>query len=424
MNEEFLHYIWKYRLIDTENLLSDDGQNIEILSPGFQNFDEGPDFCNARIKINNTLWAGNIEIHIKSSDWKKHKHHLNKKYDNIILHVVYEQDTVIKRNNNQPITTITLKNRIDTNLYDRYKKLLTEKTWIPCEKNLIYVDNELFNIWKEKLLIERLYRKSKDIETIFTNNLNDWEQTFYEFISTNFGFKINATAFRLLTKSLPLKVLAKHKDSLFQIEALLFGQAGFLDKNFDDEYPKTLKKEYAFLKHKYSLKPINSSIWLTFKIRPNNFPHLRLAQFAAFIYHCSALFSKVTKTSDVKDFFLFFAYPCSDYWKTHFTLDKKSNVKVKSIGKSAVENIIINTFIPFLFAYGNIKKEENIKEKALIFLSKIKPEENSIIKKWHSLKIKAINAVDTQALIELFNTYCTTKKCLSCMIGDNLLRKQ
>jgi len=423
MTEEFLHYIWKYRLINTDNLISQTGQAIEIISPGFHNFDEGPDFSNARIKIDNTLWAGNIEIHLKSSDWKKHKHHLNQKYDNIILHVVYENDIIIKRKNDEPITTIELKNRIDINLYHRYKKLLSEKTWIPCEKNIDFIENEVFNIWKEKLIIERLFKKSHEIETIYINNLNDWEQTFYEFISANFGFKLNAVPFRLLAKSLPLKILAKHKDSLFQTEALIFGQAGFLDDNFSDEYPKLLKKEYSFLSHKYSLKPINSSTWLTYKIRPYNFPHLRLAQFAAFLCHSYTMFSKITKTSDVKDFYKYFSYSCSKYWETHFTIDKKSNLKVKNMGKSAVDNIIINTFIPFLFAYGDIKKEENIKERALFFLNKITPEANSIIKNWQLLKIKASNASDSQALIELFNSYCAPKKCLSCMIGIYLLRK-
>jgi len=422
MNEDFLHYIWRYRLLNISELKSEDGQILEIISPGFHNTDAGPDFLNARIKIDDTVWAGNVEIHIKASDWHKHNHQNDMKYDNIILHVVYENDITIKRNDKQIITTLCIKNCFDEKLFYRYKDLLLSKMWIPCERNLVVVDKGILNIWKEKLVVERLQKKSEEIENILHNNKNDWNQTFYEFLFKNFGFKINAVAFEMLAKSLPISILAKHKDTLFQVEALLFGQAGFLNDMLTDEYPKALLKEYLFLRQKISLKPIDNSLWNLLRIRPHNFPQIRIAQLASLIYSSTALFSKVIEADSVKTLLKMFSHECSDYWQTHYLFDKSVQTKSFRIGISSIENVIINTIVPFHFAYATIKNDFSFKERALAFLEQTDAEKNHIIQNWHERGIVSKSAWDSQSLIELRNNYCLSKKCLNCMIGDAILR--
>ena len=422
MTEDFLHYIWKYRLLIKNEFKSVDEQVIEILSPGFHNTDAGPDFFNARIKINDTLWAGNVEIHFKSSDWYKHKHNNDLKYDNIILHVVYENDVPVKRKNDELITTLCIKNWFNEKLYFTYKDLLNCKMWISCEKNLNCVDSNLINIWKEKLTVDRMQKKSQEIQSVLNFNNNDWSQTFYEFLFKNFGFKINAVAFEMLAKSLPLSYLAKHKNSLFQIEALLFGQAGFLNETLVDAYPKALFKEYNYLKQKFSLQPINYAMWHLLRIRPQNFPQLRIAQLAALIHNSTALFSKVIEAESIDSLFDMFSFSTSCFWETHYLFEKSVPQKNTKIGKASVENVVINTVVPFIFAYATLKNDAVLRDRALFFLESTSAEKNHIISKWSELGIKSKTALDTQALIELKNNYCNSKKCLNCMIGDLILR--
>jgi len=422
MTEDFLHYIWRYRLLNTSYYELENGQKLEILTPGFHNTDAGPDFLNARIRLDGTTWAGNIEIHTSATDWYKHKHQQDLKYDNIILHVVYEDDVPIKRNNEELITTLCVKNCFDEKLFSRYKELLASSLWIPCEKNLSGINQNLMNIWKEKLVVARLQKKSEEIEKVLLNNKNDWSQTFYEFLFRNFGFKINAIAFEMLAKSLPISYLAKHKDSLFQTEALLFGQAGFLNDTLKDEYPRALLKEYKFLKQKFSVNPINHSLWNLLRLRPYNFPQIRIAQLASLLHNSSVSFSKVIEAENVEFLSDMFSVECSDYWRTHYLFDKESPTKNCSLGKSSIENIIINTIVPFLFAYGTLKNEFSYKDRALTFLENLSVEKNHIIRNWDERGIIAKTAWDSQALIALKNSYCSNKKCLDCMMGDAILR--
>lgn len=423
MTEELLHHIWKFRLFDTENLMLESGETLQIINVGSHNTDAGPDFFNARIKIGNTLWAGNIELHINASDWHKHGHQKDKAYDNILLHVVFDADVIVNRNSGEAFPTLVLKNKINPRYLSNYDYLKSAKVEISCEKIFFETDIFVLNNWLDRLMIERLEQKSEMITRYLKLNHNDWEETFYQFLARNFGFKINADAFELLAKSLPNAYLAKHKNNLFQIEALLFGQAGFLEKKFSDDYPQQLQKEYFFLKKKFRLQNLEPHLWKMLRLRPVNFPTVRLAQFAKLISISSHLFSKIMETETLEEIEKLLTVETSDYWKTHFHFEKKSRKQTKKLGKMAIENIVINTLVPFLFVYGKHKSEEEFVERALTFLQKTNPEKNHITETWKKLGMKMENAFVSQASIQLKNDYCSQKKCLQCAVGNYLLKK-
>lgn len=424
MTEDFIHYIWKYRLFNPSTLTTTEGLELRILSPGIHNTDSGPDFFNARIIIGTTEWAGNVEIHTRASDWHKHTHHTNKAYDSVILHVVYENDIQVARQSGSPIPTLCLKGCFDETLLDRYKKLISNRLWIPCANSVKETDAMLLNIWLEKLVIERLMLKAEAVKAELEANKNNWEDTFLLFLCRNFGFKINAEPFEILARNLPSIVIGKHRNSLFQLEALLFGQAGLLNAIFSDDYPASLQKEYYFLSRKFSLKPMNESQWHLMRLRPHNFPQLRLAQLATLLHKHQSLFSKIIETDDYTTLLELFRNECSPYWHSHFLFEKKSQHKKAIMGDTSIQNIIINTVVVFLVAYGNYLNEDLYRERALRFLNALPAESNSIITGWSKCGITAQSASDSQALIELKRHYCTPLKCLNCMIGDNILRKK
>ena len=441
MTEDFLHYLWKFQYFHQKNLQTQLGEPIEILKIGTYNTDAGPDFFNSKIKIGNTVWAGNIEVHINSSDWKKHNHHADKGYDNIILHLVFNDDKIIFRNNGEPLPTLELKDKIDLFLFEKYQNLIENKYWIPCEKQISEVDKFAINNWLERLLIERLERKSAAIIETLKLNKNNWQETFYQHLAKNFGFKLNAAPFELLAKSTPLAYLGKHKNSLTQIEAMLFGQAGMLSptpsrpkstgllvseregEKLPDDYRVQLQKEYLFLKQKFNLTPIDAHLWKFLRLRPVNFPTIRLAQFAQLIYKSESLFSKVINCSNIDELYDLFELKTSEYWQTHYLFDKISPKKIKNFGKNSVDIILINTIIPFIFVHGKEKGEEQFCDRAISFLEKINGENNAIIKNWKSLKMPVNTAYQTQALLELKHNYCDKKRCLNCNIGNNILKK-
>lgn len=296
--------------------------------------------------------------------------------------------------------------------------------WIACRNDLLNIDTFTIQNWLGKLAIERLEEKSKRIHKLLENTNNSWETAFYYQLAENFGFKLNSAPFKLLAKSLPLNYIAKHKNDLFQIEALFFGQAGFLNEDTGDEYYLSLRKEYEYLKKKFQLKSIEKHLWKFSRSRPGNFPTIRIAQFAQLIYKSSALFSKIIETKNVADFYKLFIVKPSGYWDNHYVFNKESVIKIKIIGKSAVDIILVNTIIPFLFVYGKSKGLHDIQERAINLLENIKPEKNSIITRWDELNVKPSNAFDTQALIQLKNNYCEPKKCLNCQIGNSLISKR
>lgn len=424
MKEAFLYYVWKFRLFNQKKLQSTSRNQLQILSTGEQNHQSGPDFFNAQIKIDQTTWAGNVEIHIYASDWHKHGHQNDPAYNNIILHVVYEADVSICRKNGEPIPTLELKPLIPPALYRNYLYLQSAKAWIPCEKLIHQIQGFTFSAYLHRLLIERLARKTEPILHSLQLNQNSWEETFYQFLAKAFGTKINAAPFELLAKSLPISILAKHKNDLFQIEALLFGQAGLLDVDFEEDYPNALKKEYHFLRKKFNLQALQGHSWKTTRLRPPNFPSIRIAQLAALIHQSIQLFSKIIVLDELKAYYDLFTVNISPYWHTHYVFDKKSSKRKKNIGKTLVHNLIINTIAPILFVYGKERGKPELQEKALNLLEKVPAEENSVLTQWAYLGRSAKSAFDSQALLELKNEYCSKKRCLECVVGHELVRKE
>ena len=423
MTEELLHHLWKFRLFNQSELATTAGDSIEIVKVGEHNQNAGPDFFNSKIKIDDTLWAGNVEVHVRASDWNKHTHQSDKSYDNIILHVVYEADQVIQRASGEPIPTLELKQRIEPFYYANYERFKSSKDWIACEKQIAHVPAIVLHASLNRLLIERLEEKFNAIMKMLHLNKMNWEETFYQLLAKNFGFKINAMPFELLAKSIPSVILAKHKSSLLQIEALLFGQAGFLEQHFNDKYPEQLQNEYAFLKQKFKLISIDNHLWKFLRLRPVNFPTIRIAQFAQLIYQSSHLFSKMIGANQLVELEKLMDIGVSDYWNTHYIFEKTVSVRHKRLGGDSVYNIIINTVIPFLFVYGKAKGDESYIERALRFLDEMEGEKNSIITTWRTLNISVKSAAETQALLQLKNKYCDHKKCLQCSIGNYLLKK-
>ncbi|NOZ34740.1 MAG: DUF2851 family protein [Chlorobi bacterium] len=419
--EKFIHYIWRNKLFNSENITDVDGTEIKILSTGTLNTDAGPDFFNAKIKIGDTIWAGNIEIHLRSSDWFKHNHHKDPAYNNVILHLVTENDKKCYSADNKLIVTSIL--NYDKHLFEQYQNLLTAKQEIPCRNFIPQVDTFYLSDWLSSLLIERAEQKTNYAKSLFDFKTGNWEEILYILTAKAFGFKVNALPFEMLAKSLPSIILAKHKNSKFQIEALLFGQAGMLenDTNNDDYYLK-LKKEYTFLKNKYKLTPIEPYLWKFMRIRPSNFPTIRISQFADLIFKSTHLFSKILETKTIGELEKMFNVTADGYWNTHYKFGTETRFKEKKTGKSAVNSIIINTVIPILFLCGKEKANPDITEKAVTFLEKLKPEKNKITKKWISAGLEIKNAYFSQSLIQLYNEYCIKKRCLDCRIGHLYLQ--
>ncbi len=420
--ENFLIYLWKHRLINNE-LNTSEGSRLQIIHPGIRNNDSGPDFFNGRIKIDHTTWAGNIEIHVLSSDWFKHGHDNDPAYDNIILHVVYENDRPVYRKNGETIPTLELKGNFDERILENYHKFLELNKWIPCEEMIETVNRFDVLSWLDKLMAERLEYKAQEIENELNSTKQDFQEVFYRKLARNFGFKTNGDAYALLAQSLPLNILAKHKSQILQLEALLFGQAGMLKPNFKDDYPGLLKKEYAFLAEKYNLRPIDRKLWKFMRLRPANFPTIRISQFAQVIYRSSALLNKILEAPKLNDVIDFLKVDALDYWNTHFVFDKKAGSRKKRLGLASVHLILINTIIPFLFVYGRHKEDTGLQDKALSWLEQLPPESNAIIRRYSALGIKPKNAMESQALIEMKHNYCDDKRCLECRIGHVLLNR-
>lgn len=420
MTEEFLHYIWQYRLYDPVLLLQS-GEPLQVLHPGMHNRDSGPDFFNARIRIGNTTWAGNIEIHILSSDWNRHNHQLDPGYDNVILHVVWRDDAPVCRKDGSIIPTLQLDGLYNIYAWKNYLAFMASQQWVPCETQLSRIDPFIRNAWLDRVLVERLERKALQVEHILTLTRHDWAQAFYRLLAQNMGFKLNNQAFEMLAQSLPFQFLSKHTHDLFQLEAMVFGQAGLLEKLYKDDYPRRLKKEYDFLKKKFDLTPIDAHLWRFMRLHPGNFPTIRLAQFSAIIHHSAAIISELFSSTDVATYQKLFGAEASEYWSTHYMFDKPSAARRKTLGVASVNLLIINLVAPMLVAYGRWKGDVTKAEKAVDLLMQVMPENNVIIRKWAALGMAAENAASTQALIELKTQYCDSKKCLSCSIGNELL---
>lgn len=421
MKEEVLHYIWQHKLFYAHNLMTTVGEPVEVIDVGLHNSDAGPDFFNAKVKVGDTLWAGNVEIHVKSSDWNRHNHTGDKAYNSVILHVVKEADTDVFSQNGNRIPQALLKypEQIETT----YRALLDRTKPIACADKLPLVPGIFIQSWKNALLVERLEQKTKAVEQLLQETNRHWEESFYITLARNFGFSTNGQAFEALAKSIPLSILGKHKDNLLQIEALLFGQSGLLPDTAEDDYTRQLISEYAFLRHKYRLaSPLDASRWKLLRLRPANFPHLRIAQFASLVHHSSKLFSKILERPEADYLQELFACTPSEYWTWHYTFAQQAdNPRTKKLGKLSAQVIIINTVVPFLFCYAAQKEDEPLKDKALRLLESLPAERNATLSLWSDLGMEAHSAYDSQALLQLKKHYCDRKACLHCRIGHKVL---
>ncbi len=420
MQERLLHTIWQYSLYNTSDLTTTQGEPVTVVHTGRYNTNAGPDFLEAKIKVGDTTLAGHVEIHVNSSDWLKHGHQNDEAYKNVVLHVVYEDDAVDVPEHT-PVLRIA--DYIKDDVLKRYEYLSYAKTSLPCSTQLSEVKDIVKYSWLTRLLAERWEDKLGGWKDDLDASAGDWSSLLYWRLAANFGFKVNSDAFLMLVKSLPLKVLAKHRENLLQVEALLYGQAGMLDEDMEGVYPNALKTEYDYLKQKYQLTPIAEYSWKFMRMRPANFPTIRLAQFAALIHQSVHLFSTIIEKSSVKDILPLFEVAASDYWKSHYRFGEQADKEqVKKLGKSSIQNIIINTVAPIKFLYAKHQGTEAQQEDALKLLDELPAEKNHIIDIWNDHNWSPRNASQSQAQIQLYNNYCSSKKCLDCAIGVSIIK--
>lgn len=422
MKEDFLHYIWQNKKFDFSNLKTTVGQNLTLINVGEYLQQEGPDFFNAQLIIDNQKWAGNVEIHLKSSDWYLHNHENDTNYDNVILHVVWEHDTDIYRKNNATIPVLELKNLVAHEELTKYKSLTTPKSWIFCENEISNVKEIVLTNWQERLFFERLESKSVPFVSLLEENQSDWEATLFCMLAKNFGLNINGQSFHDLAKSIPFAIIKKESFEVENLEALFFGRAEMLNTEKQDNYFINLQKRWQFLSHKYQFEVTYITPLQFFKLRPDNFPTIRLAQLAMLYHTKQTLFIELILAETKEEIYAIFNNETSNYWENHYNFDSQGKRKSKKITNSFIDLIIINTIIPLKFLYAKANGKD-ILEDLLLLIRTIKPEKNAIIDKFDFFKIKAINAFETQSLLQLKNEYCNHKKCLQCAIGLTLLRK-
>ena len=421
VTEDLLHYLWKFRLFQQKGLKTEGGHSLDIISVGLHNKHAGPDFDNVKIKVDDTIWVGTAEIHIRSSDWEQHKHQLDKAYDNVVLHVVYQHDKQIVRDDGTVIPVLVLQNLVSDAIVSQYQQLMHAHNWVPCQYQLPKVDAFYVETWLSRLLIERFEERTQWVDTRLLENKGSWNDAFYIALARGFGFKTNALPFELLARSIPQQILAKHKNNILQVEALVFGQAGFLTEDLQDDYPRKLRTEYLFLQKKYNLIPLDRYLWKFMRLRPNNFPTLRLAQFAALIIKSDHLFSQVINADIQQIRKLFEDLPIHAYWQTHYRFDIEAAKCSNDLGEQSVINLLINVVSVFLFAYGKQMGDETYMDRAVTLLEKLSPETNQTISRFKEMGIKVDRACISQALLQLKTHYCDKKKCLYCGIGMKLL---
>ena len=425
MKEDFLHYIWKFKKFgispETPTLKTTSGENLVILNTGEYLQLAGPDFFNAKIIIQDQKWAGNVEIHIKSSDWYLHNHERDEKYDSVILHVVWEHDAAIFRKNNTEIPVFELKNYVSKSILENYRSLMNPKTWIFCEKQLAEIDDFKLKNWFERLFFERLERKSIVIFDLLQKTSNDWEAVLFCLLAKNFGLNTNGEIFLNIAQNISFNIIRKESFEIENIEALLFGFAGLLDDEKEDNYFKDLKFRFFYLLQKYQIERKHIEPVQFFKHRPDNFPTIRLSQFANLYFGEKQLFSKIIGLEDVASIYEIFDIAVAEYWKTHYQFDKESPKKQKILTKSFIDLLIINTIIPIQFAYAKSHSKDNTEE-IIAILNNVSPENNAVIDKFTSFGIKSKNAFESQSLLQLKNEYCNKIRCLECSIGIELLK--
>lgn len=423
MQEDFLHYIWQHKKMSVAHLKTTQHEALEIVSVGQHNTNSGPDFFNAQLKIADQLWAGNVEVHVKSSDWFVHNHETDQAYDNVILHVVWEHDTEIFRKNNSIVPTLELKEVVDKTVLLNYSKLLSAKDkWINCEADFAEVAPFVLESWLERLYIERLERKSETIEKLLQDSKNNWEAVLFKMLAKNFGLKVNGEAFFSMANAVDFQIIRKLQNNQSTLEALFFGLTGLLDQDIQEPYFLVLQKEYRYLKRKYNLHDTEVVPIQFFRLRPQNFPTIRLSQLATLYHLHSSLFSQIMEISSLKTIYKLFQVSTSVFWETHYSFGKVSKPSNKKITKAFVDLLIINTIIPLKFAYAR-HQGKDVSDFLLELIRQIPSEKNSIVSAFNKIKKVSHTAMQSQALIQLKTTYCDKNQCLKCAVGNALIVK-
>jgi hypothetical protein len=424
LSEKFLHHVWKFGWFSSTNLLTDTGQKIEIMHPGVHNHNAGPDFMNARVRIDETLWWGNIEIHIRASDWHRHQHQSDEHYKNVILHVVLYNDASIYLNTPGDLPVLDLSQCLNWDIWEAHQKWLDNYRWIPCESVLHKAEPVYWFMANDRLLIERLHNRIDGIFELLERTQGDWSQVAFIELCKAFGFKTNSLAMEMLAQSIPYTVVSRHSSDLLQIEALLFGQAGMLQSQQPDVYEQSLQQEYALLRAKYQLNPLSHNIWNFGKVRPSNSPIIRLAQLAHVLSRTEHLVSSLLhlEQQQLLNLIQSEAHP---YWQTHkqFGLARKKPLQTV-MGKSSTERIIINVVARLRFAHGKYNNNFSMMNDAIKLLQGMPPEENIITDNWRKRGIQIEHAGDSQAMLQLYSVYCTHEKCIECPIGNKLLNHE
>jgi hypothetical protein len=416
MNERLLQFIWQFQYFNKHQLTTDEGEPLHILNAGSFNRNQGPDFLNGSVRISTTTWVGNIELHVKASDWNRHQHTSDPNYRNVVLHVVWENDHSIHQ-----ASTLSLKERIPKVLLERYQQLMQGSLQQACRSFLPALSEIGWFAWKERMVAERLERRSKKVMGLLEETKHHWEEVLWRMLAANFGIKVNCEAFEAMARSIPVTTLAKHKNQVNQLEALLLGQANLLNGNYKEDYPRMLQKEFRFLKKKYDL-PANTVLPHFLRMRPANFPTIRLAQLAMLVNRSTHLFSKIKEMRSVKELKELLGVCANDYWHYHYKFDEITDHKPKHLGDQMTENIIINTICPVLFAYGSFTGQQTYKDKAVSWLQQLTAEQNAITRQWTAAEVSNRSAFDSQALIELTGNYCNHQRCLDCAVGNKVLQ--
>ena len=429
MHEAFVTYLWKHRLLKPYGLQTIEGESLTVIHPGIENTDAGPDFLSSRVRIGQAVWAGNVEVHVLSSDWYRHGHHRDEAYDKVILHVVHDFDRACFNSKGQPIPALVIRDQFDKEILKRYQTLEGMSDRMFCRRLLKTSDRYWITHWLSRMLIERLERKAIEMQHFLRFFGNDWEQLFHFFLARNMGARVNALPFGLLAQAVPISLIRKYRSHPAQLEALLFGQAGMLDESqagmldepCDDPYPGGLRREYLYLKRKHGLTPMQGSLWRFARLRPRNFPTIRIAQLSDLYQRPVRLFRACMEAPGTGELRRLLQARASGYWDRHFRFGKRSPEMPKALGKEAIEVLMINTIAPISFVYGKLSGKDRLREKSLRILEEIPPEKNTIVRLWQDSGVRAVNASDSQAMLESSSMYCQQKKCLHCLIGYRLI---
>ncbi|HRD51771.1 MAG TPA: DUF2851 family protein [Flavobacteriales bacterium] len=420
--EDLLQFIWEQGLYEARALLTTDGREVQVLKPGRIQRNSGPDLSDAQVRIDGQLWAGTVEVHLRSSEWNAHGHNDDPAYENVVLHVVYEHDSEVRTLSGRELPTIELLPRISTERIGVYRSLMRSKGFVPCAQQLTQVNRLRTSAWLERVLIERLERKTVEVESLFKQLNSDPAELMYHMLARAFGLKVNAEPFGMLAHALPLKAVLKYRDDALRTEALLFGQAGLLQVDFVDDYPRALQQEHRLLAGLHGLRPAPVAAWKFARMRPINLPTVRIAQLAQLLMRCEGGFGDLLATDDPQALRALLDVEAPGYWREHYVFDKPSDPRPKRLGTAGADHIIINAIVPALFALGRLLGRVDFADRAMSLLERMPAERNTLLDGWAALGLAADTAARGQALIELKNSYCTKRRCLHCGIGQQLLK--